>query len=184
MFLLRRNIFVKWLARRSWYVVTSSWSNLQNVPDTAKHLRQVIYKMFLICSNIFVKSLARRSWYVVTSSPSNFQDVPDTLKTLLQVTCKRRALLNDNGLHGLYGLYGLYGPYGPYGPYGLYRPYGPYGYRRMERFERTQKFKKRKWDSPDLSGRQQKMLIHTISNKYAQRSKKHLSITQMAKYRA
>ena len=119
------------------------------------------------------------------------------------LSCRRRALLNDNGLHGLcyglYGLYGLYGPYGPYGLYGLYGlygpygPYGPYGLYGLLRALRAlralrlqkngkirtySKVSKKKVNSPDLSGRQHKMLIHTVSNRYTQRSKKHLSITQ------
>ena len=72
----------------SWYVVTSSSSNMQDVPDSCN--------IFLLVSNLhdlpdtlyFFKYLARCSWYVVTSSSSDLQHVPDTLWNLLQVTCK------------------------------------------------------------------------------------------------
>ena len=48
----------------STYVVTSSVSKLQNVPDTLQHLLQVTCQMFLIRCNIFCAWLARRSWYL------------------------------------------------------------------------------------------------------------------------
>ena len=60
-------------ARRSCYVVTSSSSDLQDVPDTLSYLLQVTCKMCLLRCK---------------SSSSNLPDVPDTLEHLLQVTCK------------------------------------------------------------------------------------------------
>ena len=48
----------------STYVVTSSVSKLQNIPDTLQHLLQVTCQMFLIRCNIFCAWLARRSWYL------------------------------------------------------------------------------------------------------------------------
>ena len=42
-------------ARRSCYVVTSSSSDLQDVPDTLEHILEVTCKTFLLRRNIFVK---------------------------------------------------------------------------------------------------------------------------------
>ena len=69
-FLARCHGFFKNLEWCSWYVLTSSSSNMQNVPKTLYCIPQVTCKMFPIRSKLSVKALEIQSWYVVTFSYS------------------------------------------------------------------------------------------------------------------
>ena len=64
--LIRRNIFFKDLARRSWYFVTVLSGSFEHTFDASQHLLKVSCNTLLIRCNIFFRYLARHFWYFVT----------------------------------------------------------------------------------------------------------------------